>query len=95
MRGLFVVKGWPRQCRRRWRTSRRAWWTLRSVREIFWSLWSDWDRRRRRGRIISFVSPLIMHLWSVWNVLWRLVVVVVGFWDVHLVEGKSENIYER
>ena len=36
-----------------------------------------------------------MHLWSLWNVLWRLVVAVVGSWDVHLVEGKSENIYER
>ena len=81
----------------------RAWWTLGSVREILRSLWSDWDRRRRRGRIIRVVSPLIMRLWSLWNVLWRLVIAVVGdqvhvpgvgSWDVHLVKGESENIYE-
>ena len=71
---------------------------LGSVREILrslWSLWSDWDSRRRRGRIIRVISPLIMRLWSLWNVLWRLVVAVVGSWDVHLVEGESKNIYER
>ena len=36
-----------------------------------------------------------MRLWSLWNVLRPLLVVVVGSWDVHLVEGKSENIYEH
>ena len=66
---------------------------VRSVREIFWSLWSDWDRRRRGGRIISFIAPLIMRLWSLWNVLRPLFVVVVGPWDMHLVEKEVKNVY--
>ena len=73
----------------------RAWWTLGSVREILRSLWSDWDSRRRRGRIIRIISPLIMRLWSLWNVLWLLVVAVVGSWDVHLVEREAKNVYRR
>lgn len=36
-----------------------------------------------------------MHLWSLWNVLWQLVAFVVSSWDMHLVEGKPKNVYER
>ena len=37
--------------------------------------------------------PLIMRLWSLWNVLWWLIVIVVSSCNVHPVKGKSKNVY--